>query len=102
MVVSIAPGCEVILTGRIDVHTVAEVRSALHAAVDAGQGDLMVDVSGVELVDATGLGMLVAAHRRAVARGRRMVLRDPSPRLARILRATRLHRVLSLEPARAG
>jgi anti-sigma B factor antagonist len=102
MAVSVAAGCEVILTGRIDVHSVGEVRAILQAAVDAGTDDLMVDVSGIELVDATGLGMLVGVHRRAAAKGRRLVLRDPSPRLTRILRATRLHRVLALEPARAG
>ena len=36
-----------------------------------------------------------------VARDRRLVLRDASPRVLRILRATRLHRVLTLESAAA-
>jgi anti-anti-sigma factor len=58
-----------------------------------------VDVSGVETVDATGLGMLVAADQRAKRAGRRLVLRDAHPRLLRILRATRLHRVLTVEVA---
>jgi anti-anti-sigma factor len=51
----------------LDVRSVAEVRDALHAAIDAGDGDLVVDVSGVELVDAAGLGVLVGADRRADA-----------------------------------
>ena len=97
MVVSVASGHELCLSGRLDVHSVAEVRAALHAAIDAGAGDLVVDVSGVELVDATGLGMLVGADRRAKLAGRRVVLRDAAPRLLRILRATRLHRVLTVE-----
>jgi anti-anti-sigma factor len=97
VVVSVASGHEIALEGRLDVHSVSEVRAALHAAIDAGSGDLVVDVSGVELVDATGLGMLVGADRRAKLAGRRVILRDAGPRLRRILRATRLHRVLSLE-----
>ena len=76
------------------------MREALHAAIDAGAGDLVVDVSGVDLVDATGLGVLLGAHRRAAQAGRRVVLRDASPRLVRILRLARLHRVFAVEPAR--
>ena len=97
MVVSIASGHEIALAGRLDAHSVADVRDALHAAIDAGRGDLVVDVSAVELVDAIGLGVLVGADRRAKRLGRRVVLRDAGPRLLRILRATRLHRVLTVE-----
>jgi anti-anti-sigma factor len=99
MVVSIAAGYELVLSGRLDARTATEVRDALHTAIDAGLGDLVVDVSGVDLVDATGLGVLLGAHRRAVRAGRRVVLRDASPRLLRILRLARLHRVFALESA---
>lgn len=97
MVISVASGHELAVSGRLDVHTAAETRDALHAALAAGDGDLVVDVSGVELVDATGLGVLVGAHRLAVQADRRLVLRGAGPRLLRILRLTRLHRVLTLE-----
>ncbi|MBA2770040.1 MAG: STAS domain-containing protein [Sporichthyaceae bacterium] len=97
MVVSVASGHEIALTGRLDVHAVSDVRDTLHAAIDAGVGDLVLDVSGVELIDATGLAMLVSADRRAKHADRRVVLRDAGPRLLRILRATGLHRVLTVE-----
>lgn len=103
MVVSVAPGkSEVVLAGRLDVHTVADVRNALHAAIDAGSGDLLVDVAGVEVMDATGLGVLVGAHRRAGRSGRRLVLQGASPRLRRLLRVTRLHRILVVQPGGAA
>ena len=56
----------------------------------------------METVDATGLGMLLGADRRAKLAGRRLVLRDAGPRLLRLLRATRLHRVLTVDEAVAG
>ena len=96
LVVSVASGCEIALTGRLDVHAVAEVRDMLQAAVDAGSGDLVVDVAGVELVDITGLGVLVGADRRAKLAGRRIVLQGAGSRLLRLLRATGLHRVLTI------
>jgi anti-anti-sigma factor len=101
MVVSIAEGCELALSGRMDASSATEMREALHSAIDSGDGDLVVDVSGVDMVDAIGLGVLLGAHRRAGQAGRRVVLRDASPRLLRVLRLARLHRVFALEPGAA-
>jgi anti-anti-sigma factor len=100
MAVSIAPGTnEVRLSGVLDVSTVHDVRLAVHAAVDDGAGDLFVDLGDVEMLDATGLGMLVGAHRRAGRAARRLVLRNLSPQLVRLLRVSRLNRILVVEPA---
>jgi anti-anti-sigma factor len=99
MVISIAVGYELALSGRLDASSASEMREALHTAIDAGAGDLIVDVSGVDLVDATGLGVLLGAHRRAGRAGRRLVLHDASARLVRGLRLARLHRVFALVPA---
>ena len=97
MAVVVANEREVVLSGRLDVSCVAEVREALHEAIDLGNGDLVVDLAAVELVDATGLGVLLGADRRAKQAGRRIVLRDASAPVRRILRVTRLHRVLTLD-----
>lgn len=87
----------VLLTGRLDVRGAAVARDALHRALAGGDGELVVDLSGVELLDVIGLGVLVDVHRRARLAGRRLVLRGAPPRVARLLAATRLDRVLSVE-----
>jgi len=98
MVVSVAAGkSEVVVSGRLDVSTVHDVRSAIHAALDTGSGDLVIDLREVEMLDATGLGMLVGAHRKAGRSGRRLVLRNLSPQLQRLLRVSRLNRILVVE-----
>lgn len=97
MVVSRATEGEVVLSGRLDVSSAADVRAALQEAIDLGSGDLMVDLAQVELVDAIGLGVLLGADRRAKAQGRRLVVRSASPRVRHILRVTRLHRVLRID-----
>jgi anti-anti-sigma factor len=84
------------LSGSLDVHTVPDVRAALHAALDAGSGDLVAHLAGAVVADATGLGVLLGAHRRAQRLGRRLVLDDVPLSLLRLLRVTRLHRVLVL------
>lgn len=93
-----APGARVALAGPLCARTVAEVRTALTAAVTCGTGDLEVDLAGVRLLDASGLGVLVGAHRLALREQRRLVLVAVPPRIERLLVATRLNRVLVVEP----
>lgn len=93
---SVEPGQLLQLAGRLDVHAAADVRIALADAVEAGEGDLVIDLASLEGVDATGLGVLVGAHRRAGRAGRTLVLRDVQPPVGRLLFLTRLDRVLRL------
>jgi anti-anti-sigma factor len=72
------------------------VRLALHAAVDQGGGDLYLDVAHVDAIDASGLGVLVGAHRRAGRAGRRLVLTAASEPVRRMLHLTKLDRVLQM------
>lgn len=88
------PGRLVALSGRLDVHSAADVRMVLVEAVPAGTGDLVLDLSGLTALDATGLGVLVGGHRRAQRAGRVLVLQDVTPAVARLLLLTRLDKVL--------
>jgi anti-anti-sigma factor len=89
-------GQRVALAGRVDAVAAAGIRSVLHAAVLDGTGELTVDMSAVEALDAVGLGVLMGTHRLAAANGRSLVLTGCQPRISRLLRAIRLHRVLQL------
>lgn len=97
---AVAPLRTVTLPGaRLDRSCVAAVRADLDAAIGATTGDVVVDLSRVEWVDATGLAVLVAAHRRLRSQQRRLVLCGCRPRVRRALAVTRLNRVLMLEPS---
>ena len=89
---------DVSLPSRVDATTSGDVRYTLQVALDSARGpDMNVDASAVLSLDVAGLGVLVAAHRRARQRGIRMVIWDPQPRIVRILAVTRLHRVLNVD-----
>jgi anti-anti-sigma factor len=70
----------------------------VQAALDLGTGPLVIDLTAVHTIDATGLGMLIGAQRRATTAGRSVVLSGVPVRVTRLLRATRLDRVLPPEP----
>ena len=87
-------GSFVALSGRLDVHAAADIRLELADAVDNGDGELVLDMASLEAVDATGLGVLVGAHRRAQRAGRTLVLEDIPEQVERLLLITRLDRIL--------
>jgi anti-sigma B factor antagonist len=85
------------LTGILDVRSVGDVRQTLNQVIDSSDGDVIVDLEELDAVDASGLGLLVAAHRRTQILGRQLVLWHPVPSVVRILAVTRLHRILHVE-----
>ncbi|OAA25013.1 anti-anti-sigma factor [Frankia sp. EI5c] len=82
------------LTGTVDVRSVGELRTLLHAAIDAGRGPLHVDVGGLELADNAGVGVLLGGARRARSVGRSLVLLEVPAALWPQLAADRLGRLL--------
>jgi anti-anti-sigma factor len=88
-------GHDVIIEGRLDVHTVPDIRDAIHAVIIQGPGELRLHLGSAEIGDATGLGVIVHLHRRATRAERRLVLVDASDRTTRLLRGCRLERILA-------
>jgi anti-anti-sigma factor len=91
-------GKVLVVSGRLDSRSASALRAALQDAVDeppdeAG-ADLELDLAALEIWDGAGLGVLVGANRRARRAGRQIVLIAVAPRIARLLRATRLDRAL--------
>jgi len=95
----IDPGAYVRLTGRLDARNASSVRAALHESVDAGSGELVIEMGGLEIWDGTGLGVLVGAGRRAQRAGRRLVLTGVQARELRLLRVARVTWTSSVRPA---
>ncbi|WP_433007208.1 STAS domain-containing protein [Kribbella sp. CA-294648] len=85
------------LAGLLDVRSVGDARQAINQLIDNSEGDVIVDLEALDALDATGLGLLVATHRRTQLLGRQLVLRHPLPSVIRILAVTRLHRILHVE-----
>ena len=94
-VVEAQDGHDVIIEGRLDVHTVPDIRDALHEVIDRGPGELRIHLDDAEIYDATGLGVLVHIHRKASRHRRRMYLFGASERTTRLVRGCRLDRILA-------
>ncbi|HZJ06685.1 MAG TPA: STAS domain-containing protein [Nocardioidaceae bacterium] len=90
-------GATVVLTGRFDVRSTFMVREALYQHINSSSEDVVVDLSGLESIDATALKVLAAATRVMEREGRHLILRGCSPALRRIIALTRLRRLVQIE-----
>jgi anti-anti-sigma factor len=88
-------GHDVIIEGRLDVHTVPDIRDVIHQVIATGSGELRLHLRDAEIGDATGLGVILHLHRRATRAERRLLVIDPSDRTRRLLRGCRLDRILA-------
>lgn len=86
-----------VLRGHFDVRSTGLVRDALYAQIESTTGDLVVDLTDVEALDATALRLLAAATKSMERRGRALVLRGCSPALRRVIAFTRLRRLVTVE-----
>lgn len=85
------------LASHVDVRNVAQVRAALNAVMESADDDVVVDLTGLELIDAAGLGMLTAAHLRCERAGHHLILRNCPDEIRRVFALTRLNRLFHLE-----
>lgn len=83
------------LFGNLDIATAPTVRAALLEASETAH-DIIVDLTGLEFIDSTGLGALIGAHRRALEHDGKVRLVVREGPIARLLNITGLVRVFSV------
>ncbi|MBK1787749.1 STAS domain-containing protein [Prauserella cavernicola] len=91
-------GPEVALAGDLALDTVGRLRGELIKLVGSAEPGtrVRVDLSGLTLLDSSGLSVLITAHKIAVERGASVVLASPPDHVERTLRITGLHEVLDI------
>ena len=87
------------LCGELDLATGDALRSRLCGVVEADPAPerVVLDVTGLDFVDAAGISVLLGAQRSLSARGGELVLRSPSRIVRRVVQVLELDSVLPVE-----
>ena len=78
----------------IDITNAEALRAALLEAAVNGHDTLVVNMTRTQFCDSSGLHTLIAAHRRAEAEGREVLLVIPSTTVLRVFALTGMDRVI--------
>jgi len=97
--VEVTKGAEevvVAVRGEIDLVTAPVLWESLADALPDTKR-LVVDLSGTDFIDSTGLGVLIRALKRLRHHGGDLILRAPRPNARKILNLTCLDQVITIE-----
>jgi anti-sigma B factor antagonist len=84
--------------GDVDLHTAPQLRDRIRTLVDEGTRRLVVDMTGVEFLDSTGLGTLLGSRKQLVALDGRLALAGLSDHVLKVFEITSLDQVFDIRP----
>ncbi len=85
------------LTGELDLETTPTLDEQLQEVNRSQPGRLLVDLSGVEFMDSTGLAAIVRAQRSANTNGHKLLLRRAAGQVQRLFDLTGMTERLTFE-----
>ena len=93
----------VTISGEIDLYTAPRLHGELVALIADGKpARVVVDMSGVEFCDSTGMNVLLSCLRQARERGGELELAAPRPAIKKILQVTGLDAVFTIADSPAS
>jgi len=84
------------LRGEIHVSTAPEFAQRLSAAIDSGKTEIVLDMSGVEFIDSTGLSVLLNGLRLVTQMQGRLAIVCANPTVLRLFQITSLHETFDI------
>lgn len=87
----------IVLQGIIYVEDAKEMTEKLVALIEAGQTRLLLDLSQVEYIDSSGLGMLIRIQKIAVRNGGNVVLKGVQGLVLELFEMTRLTAIFTIQ-----
>lgn len=84
------------LEGEVDVYTAPQLKQQMISLLESGAKELVVDLTKVDYLDSTALGVLIGGLKRMRERDGNMALVCPSPRIRRVFEITGLDKIFDI------
>ncbi|WP_147804462.1 STAS domain-containing protein [Alkalicoccus halolimnae] len=88
------------VSGEVDVYTATKLKETLIPLAEKEDNQLIIDLTNVEYIDSTGLGIFIGALKAAEKSGSTLKLIGLNERVNRLFEITGLHEVIDIEPAK--
>jgi anti-sigma B factor antagonist len=87
------------IAGEIDLYTAPRLQAEFTRLLETGPDRVVIDMSGVEFCDSTGMNVLLSALKRLRERGGVLEVAAPRPAVRKILQVTGLDSVFTVHEA---
>ena len=87
---------EVVLSGDIFAAEAKAIQQSLAGYIDSGQTLILLDLSGVEFIDGTGLGVLLSIHKQIRGKGGHLQIAGLQGEVKELFRLTELDKMLEI------
>jgi anti-sigma B factor antagonist len=84
------------LEGEVDVYTAPQLKQQILSILEGGAKELAVNLTKVEYLDSTALGVLIGGLKRMREKEGNMVLICPNPRIRRVFEITGLDKIFEI------
>lgn len=84
------------LEGKLFVEDAALLRKELNDLIDDGHSQFTIDMQKANYIDSSGLGVLVAIHKKAVNLGGGVVIKGLNGAIKDLFQMTRLNKVFDI------
>ena len=86
----------IFLDGEIDMDKTEEVKEVVFPHVDAGK-EVHLNLSNVQYMDSSGISVLIESHQKALEKGTKLVVKDVSKSVLKVIMMAKLEQILNLE-----
>ncbi len=95
-------GTIVATTGELDVHSAGSLEKVLQDLISQGDSTIVLDLTGLEFLDSTGLGVMVKALKWAQDAGGSLRVVADDEKITKVFTITGLEEALSLTSTNEG
>ncbi len=86
----------IFLDGEIDMDKTDEVKRAIFPVIDSGK-NVALNLSNVQYMDSSGISVLIESHQKALEKGTKLVIKDVSKSVLKVIMMAKLEQILNLE-----
>ena len=84
------------LDGEIDMDVTEKAKEVIFPHIDAGK-EVHLNLSNVQYMDSSGISVLIESHQKAMEKGNKMIVKDVSKSVLKVIMMAKLEQILNLE-----
>ena len=84
------------LNGEIDMDVADKARQTILPLIEAGH-EVHLNLSKVDYMDSSGISVLIESHQKALEKGTKLVIKDVSKSVLKVIMMAKLEQILNLE-----